>query len=110
MFTNPVATMAADFAKNALADALSNPSTSEIAQQASERLVAVQTAATGGQPPSAMAHYAWSAGLGTVSVLNFYTAYRLPSEDKWLKGYMLLTGIAAGAGAYANFTRARAAR
>jgi hypothetical protein len=54
-----------------------------------------------------MSHYAWGAGLGTVSVLNFYAAYRLPSEDKWLKGYMILTGVAAGAGAYVNFTRAR---
>jgi hypothetical protein len=54
-----------------------------------------------------MSHYAWGAGLGTVSVLNFYAAYRLPPEDKWLKGYMILTAVVAGAGAYVNFTRTR---
>lgn len=109
MLGNPMVAMAADIAKGALADALSNPSTAEIAQRASDRLVAVQSAAVG-KPPSAMTHYAWAAGLGTVSVLNFFTAYRLPSEDKWLKGYMILTGLAAGAGSYVNFTRARGPR
>lgn len=110
MFTNPVASMAADLARSALADALSNPAASELVQAAGDRLVQVQATASGGKPPSALSHYAWGAGLGTVSVLNFYTAYRLPSEDKWLKGYMVLTGLAAGAGAYVNFTRARAPR
>ena len=99
--------MVTDAAKNALADALSNPSTREFAAKAGDRVLAVQSAATGGAQPSAISHYAWGAGLGTVSLLNFYTAYRLPSEDKWLKGYMILTGVAAGAGAYVNFTRAR---
>jgi hypothetical protein len=99
--------MVTNVAKNALADALSNPSTREFVDQASDRVIAAQSAATGGRQPSAMSHYAWGAGLGTVSVLNFYAAYRLPSEDKWLKGYMILTGVAAGAGAYVNFTRAR---
>ncbi len=99
--------MVTNVAKSALADALSNPSTREFVDQASDRVIAVQSAAAGGRQPSAMSHYAWGAGLGTVSVLNFYAAYRLPSEDKWLKGYMILTGVAAGAGAYVNFTRAR---
>jgi predicted NodU family carbamoyl transferase len=96
-------------ARGALADALTNPAAAEIAQRAGDRLVEVQAAAAG-KAPSALAHYAWAGGLGTVSVLNFYTAYRLPSEDKWLKGYMVLTGLAAGAGAYVNFTRARGPR
>jgi len=101
--------MAANFAKEALADALNNPATAEMAQKASDRLVKVQESATGGGS-SAMAHYAWGFGLGTVSVLNFYSAYRLPPEDRWLKAYLMLTGVAAGAGSYVNFTRARTPR
>jgi hypothetical protein len=54
-----------------------------------------------------MHYYAWGAGLGTVSVVNLYAAYRLPPEDKLLKAYMVLSGLAAGAGAYVNFSRAR---
>lgn len=99
--------MVTNVAKSALADALSNPSALEFVDQAGDRVIAVQSAAVGGHPPSAMSHYAWGAGLGTVSVLNFYAAYRLPPEDKWLKGYMILTAVVAGAGAYVNFTRTR---
>jgi len=99
--------MVTNVAKSALADALSNPSAIEFVDQAGDRVIAVQSAAVGGHPPSAMSHYAWGAGLGTVSVLNFYAAYRLPPEDKWLKGYMILTAVVAGAGAYVNFTRTR---
>jgi hypothetical protein len=109
MISDGMKVMMANAARGALADALSNPTTAEIAERAGDRLIAVQSAAAG-RPPSAMTHYAWAAGLGTVSVLNFFTAYRLPSEDKWLKGYMLLTGVASGAGAYVNFNRARGPR
>ena len=101
-----MAAVAKDFAKNALADALSNPSTQEAFQAAGDRLVTVQSAVVG-KPPSAMHYYAWGTGLGMVSVVNLYAAYRLPAEDKFLKAYMVLTGLAAGAGAYVNFNRAR---
>ena len=101
--------MAANLARTALADALTNPATAEMAQKAGDRLMKVQETAVG-QSSSAMTHYAWGAGLGTVSVLNFYCAYRLPPEDKWLRAYLMLTGVAAGAGAYVNVTRARAQR
>lgn len=107
MLGSPMMSVAANLAKSALADALSNPAASELATRAGDRLLQIQSAASG-QTSSAMSHYAWGFGLGTVSVLNFYTAFRLPEEDKWLKGYMLLTGVAAGAGAYVNFTRASA--
>jgi hypothetical protein len=102
-----MAHMAKDFAKSALSDALNNPATQEALQAAGDRLVTVQSAVVGGRPPSAMHYYAWGVGLGTVSVVNLYAAYRLPAEDKLLKAYMVLSGLAAGAGAYVNFSRAR---
>lgn len=109
MIPDDLKSMATSAAKTALAGALMNPTAGQIAQQAGERLLQVQQAASGRQP-SAMHHYAWGAGLGTVSVLNFYAAYRLPSGDKWLKAYLVLTGAAAGAGAYVNINRARTLR
>ena len=91
------------FASGVVGEALSNPRFS--AQAFDTTLYNVQQAAVPGS--SAMYHYAWAAGLGTVSVSNFMIAWHLPPDRRFLKGLALTTGILSGAAAYLNVQKAR---
>jgi hypothetical protein len=90
-------------AAGVVGEALSNPRFS--AQAFDATLYNVQQAAVPGS--SAMYHYAWAAGLGTVSVSNFMIAWHLPSSHRFLKGVALATGVLSGAAAYLNVQKAR---
>jgi len=91
------------FATGVVGEALSNPRFSSQAFDAT--LYNVQQAVVPGS--SAMYHYTWAAGLGTVSVSNFMIAWHLPSSHRFLKGIALTTGVLSGAAAYLNVQKAR---
>lgn len=90
-------------AAGVVGEALSNPRFS--AQAFDATIHNVQQAVVPGS--SAMYHYAWAAGLGTVSVSNFMIAWHLPSHRRFLKGVALATGVLSGAAAYLNVQKAR---
>lgn len=96
-----------EFAKNVAVDALrtplENPQVSVAAFDST--LGQVQQVIAPGS--SAMYHYAWAAGLGTLSVSNFFIAWHLPAERKLLKGVAVVTGITTGLAAYLNVQKAR---
>jgi len=96
-----------EFAKNVAVDAIRTPfENPQISVDAFDRTLAgVQQAVVPGS--SAMYHYAWAAGLGTVSVSNFAIAWHLPPEQKLLKGVAVVTGITTGLAAYLNVQKAR---
>lgn len=96
-----------EFAKNVAVDAIRAPlENPQISVAAFDRtLGGVQQAIAPGS--SAMYHYAWAAGLGTLSVSNFFIAWHLPSERKLLKGVAVVTGITTGLAAYLNVQKAR---
>lgn len=90
-------------AMGVMGEALTNPRVS--AQAFDATLYNMQQAAIPGS--SAMYHYAWAAGLGTVSVSNFMIAWHLPSDRRFLKGVALVTGVLSGAASYLNVQKAR---
>lgn len=96
-----------EFAKNVAVDAIRAPlENPQISVAAFDRTLGdVQQVISPGS--SAMYHYAWAAGLGTVSVSNFFIAWHLPSERKLLKGVAVVTGITTGLAAYLNVQKAR---
>ena len=96
-----------EFAKNVAVDALSRPLTNpEFSVRAFDSTLGdVQQAVVPGS--SAMYHYAWAAGLGTVSVSNFMIAWHLPQDRKLLKAVAVLTGVTSGLGAFLNVQKAR---
>jgi hypothetical protein len=98
-----VTSMAQGALGEALSSSLSNPSFNTEAFDAS--LQGAQQAVFPGS--SAMYHYAWAAGLGTVSVSNFMIAWHLPSERRFLKGIALTTGVLSAAATYLNVQKAR---
>ena len=91
------------FASGVVGEALANPRFSSQAFDAT--VYNAQQAVVPGS--SAMYHYAWAAGLGTVSVSNFMIAWHLPSDRRLLKGVALATGVLSGAAAYLNVQKAR---
>ena len=97
------ADMVRSAAVSVMGEALSNPRVS--AQAFDTTLYDVQQAIVPGS--SAMYHYAWAAGLGTMSVSNFMIAWHLPSSHRLLKGVALTTGVLSGAAAYLNVQKAR---
>lgn len=99
--------MVKEFAKSVAVDAIKAPlENPQISVDAFDRTLAgVQQAVVPGS--SAMYHYAWAAGLGTVSVSNFMIAWHLPSERKLLKGIAVVTGLTTGLAAYLNVQKAR---
>ena len=97
------ADMVRSAAVSVMGEALSNPRVS--AQAFDTTLYDVQQAIVPGS--SAMYHYAWAAGLGTMSVSNFMIAWNLPSSHRLLKGVALTTGVLSGAAAYLNVQKAR---
>ena len=96
-------TMAQGALGEALSNSLSNPAFSADAFDTS--LQGAQQAVFPGS--SAMYHYAWAAGLGTVSVSNLMIAWHLPSERRFLKGIALTTGVLSAAATYLNVQKAR---
>ena len=90
-------------AVSVVGEALTNPRFS--AQAFDATMHNVQQAVVPGS--SAMYHYAWAAGLGTVSVSNFMIAWHLPTSQRFLKGIALTTGVLSGAAAYLNVQKAR---
>ncbi len=96
-----------EFAKNVAVDAIKAPLTNpELSVSAFDTTLGdVQQAVVPGS--SAMYHYAWAAGLGTVSVSNFMIAWHLPPDRKILKGVALATGITTGLAAFLNVQKAR---
>ena len=95
-------TMAQGALGEALSNSLSNPAFSADAFDTS--LQGAQQAVFPGS--SAMYHYAWAAGLGTVSVSNLMIAWHLPSERRFLKGIALTTGVLSAAATYLNVQKA----
>ena len=98
-----VTTMAQGALGEALSSGLANPAFSAAAFDTS--LQGAQQAVFPGS--SAMYHYAWAAGLGTVSVSNLMIAWHLPSERRFLKGIALTTGVLSAAATYLNVQKAR---
>ena len=96
-------TMAQGALGEALSSGLSNPSLSAAAFDTS--LQGAQQAVFPGS--SAMYHYAWAAGLGTVSVSNFMIVYHLPREQRFLRGMALMTGVLTATATYLNVQKAR---
>ena len=96
-----------EFAKNVAVDAIKAPlANPEFSVSAFDSTLGdVQQAIAPGS--SAMYHYAWAAGLGTVSVSNFMIAWHLPSDRKILRGVAVATGITAGLAAFLNVQKAR---
>jgi hypothetical protein len=96
-----------EFAKNVAVDAirapLENPEVSVAAFDST--LGQVQQVIAPGS--SAMYHYTWAAGLGTLSVSNFFMAWHLPPDRKILKGVAVVTGITTGLAAFLNVQKAR---
>jgi hypothetical protein len=100
---NTMKTMATGAITEALGSAMSNPN---INLRAFDSTVHnMQKAVVPGS--SAMYHYAWATGLGTVSVSNFMIAWHLPSSRKILRGIAVATGVLSGAAAYLNVQKAR---
>jgi len=96
-----------EFAKNVAVDAISRPlSNPDLSARAFDSaLSSAQGAVIPGS--SAMYHYAWAAGLGTVSVSNFAIAWHLPSDQKILKAVAVATGLTSGLAAFLNVQKAR---